>query len=63
MIIVNDERSSLRSKRFLARFVYKAGTRAKKKRMTGEGEGEGREGTPSPSPFNLFFVSSLTFAQ
>ena len=37
---------SLRSKRFLVRFVYKAGTRAKKKWMMGEGEG--KEGTACP---------------
>ena len=67
---------SLRSKRFLARFVQKAGTRAKKKRNDGGGGGESRKRLPanstilknflfSPSPPTstlFFFAPALTFA-
>ena len=42
--------TSLRSKRFLARFVKKTGTRAKKMNDGGGGR-------------DLFFASALTFAQ
>ena len=53
---------SLRSKRFLARFVKKAGTRAKKEN-DGGGGGERRNLFSPPSPFNFFYASALTFAQ
>ena len=55
------ETLSLRSKRFLTRFVQKAGTRAKKKWMTGEGEGKKVSSSPLPLPLQPFFCFRSNF--